>query len=454
MKIIIFVSKIKKIEVMRKVLKFGGTSVGSARNMRRVADIMEREDADLTVLSAMSGTTDGLQRAAQLASQGGHEEEIAGILGGLKDKYTECARELLDGEMCEAADKITEVFAFIADELAAYGGERSQKAVIAQGELLTTALFTMFLRREGRDAVLLHAPSFVRRHDDDTLDMQLMVGELARLSCGGGRRYVTQGFICSDSSGALDNLGRGGSDYSAALMGAAAGAAEVQIWTDIDGMHNNDPRFVEGTFPIRTMHFDEAAELAYFGAKILHPSTVQPCKDKGIAVLLKNTMDPDAAGTRISNDEQAGPVYRAVAAKDDIIVVRIHSARMLMAYGFLRRVFEIFERYRTPIDMITTSEVSVSLTVDSDCHLDDILRELAPLGSIEVERGNSIVCIVGRLDHGEHGLAVQIMEAAGDVPLKMISYGASHRSIVMLVDTGYKVKLLRNLNEKLFAGHV
>lgn len=215
-------------------------------------------------------------------------------------------------------------------------------------------------------------------------------------------------------------------------------------------MHNNDPRYVEGTFPIRRMNFDEAAELAYFGAKILHPSTIQPCKDRGIPVLLKNSMAPDAPGTVISDAEVGGHVYRAVAAKDGITAVRIYSARMLMAYGFLRRVFEVFEKYRTPIDMITTSEVAVSLTVDSDCRLPEIIAELSELGTVEVDTGNSIVCIVGRLDHAEHGRAREIMEAAGDVPLKMISYGASHRSIALLTDTRNRTRLLRNLNDKLF----
>ncbi len=240
------------------------------------------------------------------------------------------------------------------------------------------------------------------------------------------------------------------SNVDSVLIVQALGAGEVQIWTDIDGMHNNDPRYVEGTFPIRRMNFDEAAELAYFGAKILHPSTIQPCKDRGIPVLLKNSMAPDAPGTVISDAEVGGHVYRAVAAKDGITAVRIYSARMLMAYGFLRRVFEVFEKYRTPIDMITTSEVAVSLTVDSDCRLPEIIAELSELGTVEVDTGNSIVCIVGRLDHAEHGRAREIMEAAGDVPLKMISYGASHRSIALLTDTRNRTRLLRNLNDKLF----
>lgn len=432
---------------MIKVLKFGGTSVGSAANMRRVADIIVREGASVTVLSAMSGTTDTLQRIASFAAAGGCEEEIALLLAGLKRKYVRCAGELLSDGYADASAAVERTMERVAAEAAAYAGEVSQRTIIAQGELLTTALFTLYMKERGCRAELLHAPAFIYggevRVDGGVLRQS--VADAAR-----GVYYITQGFICTGPDGRLDNLGRGGSDYSAALIGAALGAGEVQIWTDIDGMHNNDPRYVEGTFPIRRMNFDEAAELAYFGAKILHPSTIQPCKDRGIPVLLKNSMAPDAPGTVISDAEVGGHVYRAVAAKDGITAVRIYSARMLMAYGFLRRVFEVFEKYRTPIDMITTSEVAVSLTVDSDCRLPEIIAELSELGTVEVDTGNSIVCIVGRLDHAEHGRAREIMEAAGDVPLKMISYGASHRSIALLTDTRNRTRPLRNLNDKLF----
>lgn len=435
--------------IMIKVLKFGGTSVGSAARMKRVADIIVREEAAVTVLSAMSGTTDALQRIASFAEAGGCEEEIRLLLAGLEYKYMRCAEELLAGgwdEACAAVRRMTER---VAAEAASWAGEASQRLVVGQGELLTTALFVLYLKERGIRAELLHAPDFVRRDGEARADAAALKAACSDRSV----RYVTQGFVCSGSDGRLDNLGRGGSDYSAALIGAALGAGQVQIWTDIDGMHNNDPRYVEGTFPIRHMHFDEAAELAYFGAKILHPSTVQPCKERGIPVLLKHTLAPEAPGTAITDREVGGHAYRAVAAKDGITVVRICSARMLMAYGFLRRVFEVFEKYRTPIDMITTSEVAVSLTVDSDCRLPEITAELAGLGTVEVEPGNSIVCVVGRLDQAEHGRAVEIMEAAGDVPLKMISYGASRRSIVLLTDTCNRTRLLRNLNDKLFRGY-
>ena len=436
---------------MMKVLKFGGTSVGSAAHMRRAADILAREGAGVVVLSAMSGTTDALQRIAWFASAGGCAQEVALLLAGLKRKYMRCVEELLVGRREEASRAVECALARVASQAASYAGEVSQRVIIAQGELLTTALFTLYLRERGCRAELLHAPAFVHGGEEARVDA-VRLRSLAEVVADGGYP-VTQGFICSGPDGMIDNLGRGGSDYSAALIGAALGADEVQIWTDIDGMHNNDPRYVEGTFPIRRMHFDEAAELAYFGAKILHPSTIQPCRERGIPVLLKNSMAPDAPGTLISGEEVGGPRYRAVAAKDGITVVRICSARMLMAYGFLRRVFEIFERYRTPIDMIATSEVAVSLTVDSDCRLAEIAAELALLGTVEVETGNSIVCLVGELEHARQGRVREVMEAAGDVPLKMISYGASRRSIALLTDTRYRTRLLRNLNEKLFAGY-
>ena len=262
--------------------------------------------------------------------------------------------------------------------------------------------------------------------------------------------FVTQGFICKNANGELDNLGRGGSDYSAALIGAAINASEVQIWTDIDGMHNNDPRYVENTYPIHKMSFDEAAELAYFGAKILHPATIQPCKEHGIAVRLKNTMAPQAEGTLITNSGDSEKKFHAVAAKDNITVIRICSARMLMAYGFLRKVFEIFENYKTPIDMITTSEVAVSLTIDNDEHLSEIVEELKTLGNIEIEKGNTIICVVGKLDHSKSGLVARILESINNIPIKMISYGASNRNVTFLISSENKKEALQFLNNHLF----
>ncbi len=434
---------------MIKVLKFGGTSVGSAGNMKRVAEIVRRQPARITVLSAMSGTTDALVKIAAAAADG-DTETIERQLAMLTEKYTACIDGLLASHREEATERMRSAFDTIRREAAAFEEYRSERIVIAQGELLTSAIFTLYLNECGMKAVCLHSPDFMVTDSEEKVDTERIRRALAGVAADPDTYYVAQGFICTNARGEIDNLGRGGSDYSAALMGAAVDAAEVQIWTDIDGMHNNDPRFVEHTHPIRNMSFDEAAELAYFGAKILHPATIQPCKDHGIPVLLKNTMDPDAPGTTISDRDDDSKSFHAVAAKDGITVIRIHSARMLMAYGFLRKVFEIFEQYRTPIDMITTSEVAVSLTVDNDAHIDDIVRELGALGSIEIERNNSIVCVVGRMEHSDAGLAASVFHSIRNIPIKMISYGASHRSMAMLIETEYKQRTLQSLNDGLF----
>ena len=430
--------------------------MGSAANMRRVAEIIVSRNSTVTVLSAMSGTTDALVALCAAAQKGGGNERIAEIIENIRSKYAACIDELLEAGRTKAHEVLEKSLAIIADAAVWYRNELSERTILAQGELVTSAIFTMYLTESGRKAVLLHAPDFMHKDADGKVDTAFLREKLAGIHAS-DTLYITQGFICTDSDGNLDNLGRGGSDYSAALIGAAIGAEQVEIWTDIDGMHNNDPRYVERTRPIRRMSFDEAAELAYFGAKILHPATIIPCKERGIAVLLKNTLDPEAEGTTISDaadntEQDGGASIHAVAAKDGITVIRIYSARMLMAYGFLRQVFEIFERHRTPIDMITTSEVAVSLTVDSDCHLDEIAAELTALGTIEIERDNTIVCVVGNLEHSSRGVAARIFGSVGTIPVKMISYGASHRSMAMLIDTGHKREFLQSLNDNLF-GH-
>ena len=434
---------------MIKVLKFGGTSVGSAENMKKVAEIVRNENAKITVLSAMSGTTDALVKISALAPKG-QKQEIEQLLAMLSEKYTNCIDGLFTSGREQALRRMEESFAAIRAEVDAFKEYVSERIIISQGELLTSAIFTQYLNEIGVKAVWLYSPGFMVTNEENKVDTTLLKDRLMPLVADPSTLYVAQGFISTNSRGEIDNLGRGGSDYSAALMGAAINANEVQIWTDIDGMHNNDPRFVENTYPIRNMSFDEAAELAYFGAKILHPSTILPCKDQGIAVLLKNTMDPKAPGTTISNKEDDRKSFHAVAAKDGITVIRIYSARMLMAYGFLRQVFEVFERHRTPIDMITTSEVAVSLTVDNDSHLDEIAADLKALGTIEIERENSIVCVVGHMDHEDAGLAARIFESVKGIPMKMISYGASHRSMAMLISTKHKKQTLQNLNDGLF----
>lgn len=407
---------------MIRTLKFGGTSVGSATNMRKVADIIVEQGARLTVLSAMSGTTDALVAITA--------DDLSKITT-LEEKYKRCIDELL-------IDKSEAMEAF-ANSFQVIRNSKNPYKIIAQGEILTTRIFTLYLKERGLKAEWLYSPDFVSIDESEhaTVNAPCLADDTF---------YVTQGFICSDSSGAIKNLGRGGSDYSAALIGVAIGSNEVQIWTDIDGMHTGDPRFVEGTHPIAAMSFDEAAELAYFGAKILHPSTILPCREASVDVLLKNTMEPSAEGTRITSKGDPHIQFMAAAAKDNITLVRITSDRMLLAYGFLRRVFEVFERNRTPIDMITTSEVAVALTIDDTSHLEVIKRELSELGHIEIEQSNSIVSVVGRMAYEESGLALTIFRTIEPVPVKMISYGASHRSLSLLVDSKDKKQVLQLLN--------
>jgi len=417
-----------------KTLKFGGTSVGTASNMRKVANIITTEKATLTVLSAMSGTTDSLVRASDSLKR---QEEI----DFLRNKYTECINELLSNKQ-SSLDRLEEVLAIVASDTT------KQPAREAQGELITTFIFAKYLNERGENAKLLYAPDFMEI-DDMGAVVNTKLNTLKEV-IEPNTIYITQGFIATIADGTLGNLGRGGSDYSAALMGVAIGSSEVQIWTDIDGMHTGDPRFVRGTRPIRRMSFDEAAELAYFGAKILHPATVIPCKEAGVDVRLKNTMDPIAEGTLISSTDESAMNFHAVAAKDNITLIRISSARMLMAYGFLRRVFEVFEKYKTPIDMITTSEVAVSLTVDNVKHLIEIKKELKEMATVEVEHNNTIVCVVGRIDQEHAGLAARVFKAVENIPIKMISYGASHRSMALLINSQDKIPTLQSLNNFLF----
>lgn len=435
---------------MIKTLKFGGTSVGSAENMRKVSDVVRSENARITVLSAMSGTTDGLVKICAEAKKG---EKSDATIAMLLEKYTNCISELLTSRRMEALDKMSTAFSVIQQQSERFRCGYSDKLIIAQGELLTSAIFCMYMQEQGYDARLLNAPDFMVTDADGKVDIPLLNSRLRELVAAAPESayFITQGFICTNYQGDIDNLGRGGSDYSAAMMGVSIGASEVQIWTDIDGMHNNDPRYVEKTYPIREMSFDEAAELAYFGAKILHPSTIQPCKEAGVAVRLKNTLDPSAAGTLITDKiDDENKSFHAVAAKDGITVVRITSARMLMAYGFLRKVFEIFEKFRTPIDMITTSEVAVSLTIDNAENIDEIVHELQELGHIEVESDHSIVCVVGRMQYDYAGLAAKIFGSMNEIPVKMISYGASHRSMSFLISTCKKRETLQALSKGLF----
>jgi aspartate kinase len=334
---------------------------------------------------------------------------------------------------------------------APYTGKQD-KEMVALGELLSTQIFEAFLQEEGVSSALLPALDFMVIDEDNEPVLSVIEQKLAAVLAPvkGKRIYVTQGFICRNPAGEVDNLKRGGSDYTASLIGGAIQAEEVQIWTDIDGMHNNDPRIVKNTFPIRELSFAEAAELAYFGAKILHPSTITPAKLKGVPVRLKNTMEPSAFGTLIS-EKSTDIEIKAIAAKDNITAIYIHSTRMLNAYGFLKRVFEVFEKYKTPVDMITTSEVSVSVTIDQTTHLDAIMSELREFAELEDPDMNQvIICIVGNFWADKEGIAIKVLDAIKSIPIRMISYGASEHNISLLVDASHKNDALNALNEGLF----
>lgn len=430
---------------MKNVLKFGGTSVGSAENIKKVSNIVEDPDVKLVVLSAMSGVTDILVKIEK-AARAFEKASVQNNVEFLKNKFTTCINELLVNKE-HATNYINETLEQIQKVAES---SFSEGEIQARGELMTTYIFTEYLKENGRKAKLLYSPDYMFTDSCGNVDTKKLASTLKEAITDDDTIFVAQGFICTTFDNKLGTLGRGGSDYSAALMGAAINADEVQIWTDIDGMHTGDPRYVKGTRPIKMMSFEEAAEMAYFGAKILHPATILPCRTAGIPVRLKNTMDPAAEGTLIGNEDQEATTFHAIAAKDDITLIRISSARMLMAYGFLCRIFEIFEKWKTPIDMITTSEVAVSLTIDNNLHLNEITNELMELGSVEVEHGNSIVCVVGRMDSDHSGISARIFKAIENIPVKMISYGASRRSLAILISTKYKISTLQSLNNELF----
>lgn len=436
-----------------KVLKFGGTSVGSAERMRAVAGLIQADEPRLVVLSAMSGTTNALVEIARLLYAADVPTATARI-EALRQRYHAVAHELLPvaagaTETIQLLDaRFDTVAALTTAPLTAAG----EKVILAQGELLSTLLFHRYYTAVlGQEAVLLPALDFMRIDADDEPDATYIRAQLAATLApyASQQLFITQGYICRNPAGEIDNLKRGGSDYSASLIGAALPATEIQIWTDIDGLHNNDPRVVEGTYPIRELSFDEAAELAYFGAKILHPSSVLPARQHGIPVRLLNTMQPEAAGTLISAKTGPEPI-KAVAAKDGLVAINVKSSRMLLAHGFLRSLFAVFERYRTPIDMITTSEVAVSLTIDDETHLEEILTELRTFGTVEVDRNQTIICLVGNMIQDNQGSAALVFTALQSTPLRMISYGGSPNNISILVDTAHKNTALRALNEGLF----
>ncbi len=435
-----------------KILKFGGTSVGSPERMKKLLDIVNPTERQIVVLSAMSGTTNNLVEISNALLKEDKKKGIE-LINTLKDKYDAVVAELLpEGDFRAQGQEVVDYhFNFLLSLANNVFTAIEDKVVLAQGELLSTTLYHVYLKSIGVSSVLLPALDFMKIDEDNEPVIPYTTENLTPIleANPDTNLFITQGFICRNSFGEVDNLRRGGSDYTASLLGAAILAEEVQIWTDIDGMHNNDPRIVKGTKPIANLSFDEAAELAYFGAKILHPQSVFPAQKYKIPVRLLNTMEPQAFGTVISTESEKGKI-KSIAAKDGITAIKIQSSRMLLAYGFLRKVFEVFERYKTPIDMITTSEVAVSLTVDFTDNLDKIVEELNSFGSVELDRNQTIVCVVGDFGAEKHGFASKVLDAIKHLPVRMISYGGSAYNISLLINTDDKVEALRSLHNRIF----
>ena len=436
-----------------KVMKFGGTSVGSPERIKGVAKLITKSgEPTFVVLSAMSGTTNSLVEISNYFYKnnpdGAHD-----VINQLERKYMKHIDELFTN--ADTKEEIRELLKGRFNYLRSFSKDTftsfEERIVVAQGEILSTNMMVAYLKDQGIKAHLLPALDFMRTDknaEPDMMHISLHLNDMMKKN-EGYQIYVTQGFICRNAYDEIDNLQRGGSDYTASIIGAALKADEIQIWTDIDGMHNNDPRVVDHTEPVHQLNFEEAAELAYFGAKILHPTCVQPAKNAGIPVALKNTMDPDAEGTIINNDIQHGKI-KAVAAKDNIIAIKIKSSRMLLATGFLRKVFEIFENYSTPIDMITTSEVGVSVSIDKNTHLPQIVDELKKYGTVTVDQDMCIICVVGDLEWNNLGFESLATDAMRDIPVRMISYGGSNYNISFLIREADKKRALQNLSAELF----
>ena len=435
-----------------KVLKFGGTSVGTPQRMKDVAQLINDGQQKIVVLSAMSGTTNSLVEISDYYRK--RNSEAAGsVINKLRTKYMQHLEELYTQEETKQKTRalLEEIFIFLHSFAGCEFSDANEKAILAQGELMSTNMVTNYLLEQGVKVLLLPALDYMRIDEKGEPDTHFIKKQLETLLAANKHYdlYITQGFICRNRMGEIDNLQRGGSDYTACLIGAALRTEEIQIWTDIDGMHNNDPRVVEGTQPVRQLHFEEAAELAYFGAKILHPTCIQPARYARVPVRLLNTMDPTAPGTIINNSMQRGSI-KAVAAKDNITAIKIVSSRMLLATGFLRKVFEIFETYNTSIDMVTTSEVGVSLSIDNTSRIVPILEELKKYGTVEVDDNMCIICVVGDLAWGNVGYETLVTDALRDIPLRMISYGGSNHNISFLVREEDKQAALQALSKNLF----
>ena len=434
-------------------MKFGGTSVGKPERMHEVATLITKDqESKIVVLSALSGTTNALVSISNALSQGDRESANSQITA-LEDHYKKFCIDLLSTTAGteKAAAIIQEHFEFLQIILKISFSEALNKDILAQGELLSTKLFSIYLTEKGEDHFLIPALDFMTIDNYDEPQVSIIKTKLSQILQNNQDKkiFITQGYISRNSKGEVDNLKRGGSDYSASLIAAAINASVCEIWTDIDGMHNNDPRVVKRTVAIEQLSFDEAAELAYFGAKILHPASIWPAQMYNVPVKLLNTMQPEAKGTLIT--QHAGSVgIKAVAAKDGITAIKIKSSRMLLAYGFLRKIFEVFEKYRTSIDMITTSEVAVSLTIDNDTFLSEIIKELEPFGTVEIDTNQSIVSIVGNEIMQSEDVMEKLFKSIKKIPVRMVSYGGSHHNISILIDTSHKIQTLQSLNIDLF----
>ena len=436
-----------------KVMKFGGTSVGTPARMKEVTKLVTKSGQPVfVVLSAMSGTTNTLLEISDYLYKK-NPDGANEVINMLEAKYMQHIEQLYSTEEWREKTRqfLVEEFNYLRSFTKDLFTSFEEKSIVAQGEVISTNMMTNYLHEIGIDAILLSALDFMRTDKNAEPDTQYIKEKLTALLKENDNHqiYVTQGFICRNAYGEVDNLQRGGSDYTASLIGAAIEAEEIQIWTDIDGMHNNDPRIVDDTEAVRQLNFEEAAELAYFGAKILHPTCIQPAKYAGIPVRLLNTMEPDAEGTIVDNVIMRGKI-KAVAAKDNIVAIKIKSSRMLLATGFLRKVFEIFESYQTPIDMICTSEVGVSVTIDNAAHLSAIVNELKKYGTVTVDTNMCIICVVGDLDWSNLGFETIATDAMKDIPVRMISYGGSNYNISFLVKEQDKKRALQNLSAKLF----
>jgi aspartate kinase len=436
-----------------KVMKFGGTSVGTPERMHHIVTLLERQtEPVIVVLSALAGTTNALEEIAEnLAAR--DREAAKNNIDKLEAHYRRFIKSLVKNKPTveKAGQVVAEHFEFLNIILKISFSEALRKDILAQGELLSTKLFCVYLEEKGLEHVLLPALDFMTIDSYEEPQIGAIKIKLLQLlkQYNKQKLFITQGYICRNAKGEVDNLRRGGSDYSASLIAAAVGASVCEIWTDIDGMHNNDPRVVKKTMPVEQLSFEEAAELAYFGAKILHPASIWPAQQYNIPVRLLNTLQADAKGTLITM-EAASVGVKAVAAKDNIVAIRIKSSRMLLAYGFLRKIFEVFEKYRTPIDMITTSEVAVSLTIDNTTYLHEILIELEPFGTIEVDKNQVIVAVVGNEIAQTQDIIKKLFGSIVNIPVRMVSYGGSPHNISLLVSAENKKRILQQLNRGMF----